>query len=146
MKSTLKLTEWNGNGLLHHEELQAILDTEKIMCLVSETYFSKQCYTKFKGYKLYNTIHPKNSARGGSAVIIKENIHHREETKYEREGIQSTAVCIKARDHSILIAGIYFPRKHPLKKYEYLDFLGQFWNRFIVGAILMPKAPTWVLG
>jgi hypothetical protein len=33
---------------------------------------------------------------GEEAVIINENIHHHEETKYETEGIQATAVRIKA--------------------------------------------------
>jgi len=77
---------WNANGLLQHQqELQAVLDTEKVdVCVVSETHFTKRSYIKFRGYKVYHTIHPENSSRGGSAVIIDENIHH-EETKYERE-------------------------------------------------------------
>jgi hypothetical protein len=80
---------WNAKGLLQHQqELQAVLDTEKVdVCLVSE-----QSYIKFRGYKIYHTIHSENSVRGESAVIINENIHHHEETKYETEGIQATAV------------------------------------------------------
>jgi exonuclease III len=102
--------------------------------LVSETRLTKQSYSKFRGYKVYHTIHPENSARGGSAVIINENIHHHEETKYETEGIQATAVRIKARNYSIVVAGIHCPPpKHPLKKHEYLKFLGHLGNRFIVG-------------
>ena len=107
MNSTLKIMAWNANGLLQHQQdLQAVLDTEKVnVCLVSETHFTKQSYIKFRGYKVYHTIHPKNSARGGSAVIINENIHHHEETKYETEGIQATAVCIKDRNSSINSCG-----------------------------------------
>jgi len=42
MNSTLKLMAWNANGLLHQQELQAVLDTEKVdVCLVSETHFTK---------------------------------------------------------------------------------------------------------
>jgi hypothetical protein len=59
--------------------------------------------------KYINTIHPANSAKGGSAVIIKETIYHYEETKFETEGIQATAVYIKARNYSIVLAGIYCP-------------------------------------
>ena len=34
MKSTLKIMAWNANGLLQHQqELQAVLDTEKWMCV-----------------------------------------------------------------------------------------------------------------
>jgi len=38
MNSTLKIMAWNANGLLQHQqELQAVLDTEKVdVCLVSE--------------------------------------------------------------------------------------------------------------
>ena len=55
---------WNANGLLQHQqELQAVLDTGKVDCLVSETHFTKQSYIKFRGYKVYRTIHPGNSAR-----------------------------------------------------------------------------------
>jgi exonuclease III len=102
---------WNANGLLQHQqELQAVLDTEKVdVCLLSETHFTKQSYIKFRGYKVYHTIHPENSAKGRRAVVINENIHHHEETKYETEGIQATALCIKARNYSIVVAGIYCP-------------------------------------
>jgi len=99
---------WNAKGLLQHQqELQAVLDTKKVdVCLVSETHFTKQSYFKFRGYKVYHTIHPENSAKGGSTVIINENIHHHEETKYETEGIQAMAVRIKARNYSIVVAEI----------------------------------------
>ena len=85
MNSTLKIIAWNANGLLQYQqELQAALDTQKAdVCLVFETHFTKQSYIKFRGYKVHRTTHPEKSARGGSAVIIKENIHHHEQTKYE---------------------------------------------------------------
>jgi len=133
---------WNANGLLQHQqELQAVLDAEKVdVCLVSETHFTKQFYLKFRGYKVYHNIHPENSANGGSTVIIKENIHHHEETKYE------TAIRIKARNYSIVVAGIHRPPKHPSKKYEYLEFLGHLGKSFILGVILMLRTHTRVLG
>jgi hypothetical protein len=46
----------------------------------------------------------------------------------------------------MVVAGIYCPTKHPLKKLEYLEFLGHLGNRFVVGAILMPRTPTGALG
>jgi exonuclease III len=111
MNNTLKIMAWNANGLLQHQqELQVVLDTEKVdVCLITETHFTKHSYIKFRGYKVYHTIHPENSAKGGSAVIINENIYHHEETKYETEGIQATAVRIKVRNYSIVAAGIYCP-------------------------------------
>jgi len=82
---------------------------KKWMCVSYLKHFTKQSYNKFRGCKVYHTIHPENSARGGSAVIINENIHHHEETKYETERIQATTVRIKARNTSIVVAGIYCP-------------------------------------
>jgi len=81
------------------------------MCASYLKHFTKQSYIKFRDYKVYHTIHYENSAKGGCAVIIKKNIHHHEEVKYERKGVQATAVRIKARDYSIAIAvaGIYCP-------------------------------------
>jgi exonuclease III len=81
-----------------------------------ETHFTKQSYIKFRGYKVYryHTIHPEYSARGGSAIIINKNIHHHKETKYETEGIQATAICMKTRNCSVVVAGIYCPPEHPL--------------------------------
>jgi hypothetical protein len=98
---------------------------------------------KFRGHKIYYTIHPENSASGGSAVIINENIHHHEETKYKTKGIHATVVGTKARKYSIVVAGIYCPPKHPLKEYNYLEFFGHVENRFIVGEILISKNTHW---
>jgi hypothetical protein len=43
---------------------------------------------------------------------------------------------MKARNYSIIVAGIYCPPKHSLKKFEYLEFLGHLGNRFIMGGRL----------
>jgi exonuclease III len=83
MNDTLKIMAWNANGLLQHQqELQAVFDTERVdVCLVSEKHFSKEFYIKFRVYKVYHNIHSENSAKGGSAVIINENVLYHEETK-----------------------------------------------------------------
>jgi hypothetical protein len=41
------------------------------------------------------------------------------------------------------VAGIYCPPKHPLKKYEYLEFLGHMGNRFIVEGDFNAKNTHW---
>lgn len=60
MIDTIKILSWNANGLLQHQqELQAVLDINKIdVCLISETHFIKQSFINFRGYKMYHTIHP----------------------------------------------------------------------------------------
>lgn len=123
-RKDLRIAAWNSNGLFNHKnELQVFLDTQKIyICLISETHFTKQSYIKFRGYTTNHTIHPQNTARGGSAVIIKENITHHEEPKYETAEIQATAVTIMTNGSNLTIAGIYCPPRHNLKEVEFIKF------------------------
>jgi exonuclease III len=85
------------------------------MCLSSETHFTKQSFIKFRGYKVYHTIHPRNAARGGRAVIVKDNIHHNEEVKIESEDIQVTALNITTKRSNIVVVSLYSPPKHNIK-------------------------------
>lgn len=90
MVSNLRIATWNINGLLVRDELKLFLEEQNIdLCLISESHFTKQNYLKLKEYKLYLAIHPDNKARGDSAVIIKDNIKHCEEIKYETKSILS---------------------------------------------------------
>lgn len=96
----------NANGLLKHQhELQLVLETENIhVCLISETNHN---HIKFRGYRVYHTVHPENTAKDGSAVIIKDKIFHLEEIKYVTEAIQATSVSIKTNNHRITVTAIY---------------------------------------
>ena len=44
-------------------------------------------------------MYPENSVKSGSAIVIKENLHHREETKFEAEDIQATVVDVKTKNY-----------------------------------------------
>lgn len=145
MARDLRIMEWNANGLSQHQqELQAVLDTEKIdVCLISETHFTKQSFIKFRGYRVYHTIHPDNTARGGSAIIIKEHYLHYEEEKYETEEIQATAVSLKTKQCSLTLISVYCPPRHLLKKKHYLDFFKKQGKRFIAGGDFNAKNMYW---
>ena len=123
MAKELRIMEWNANGLLQHQqELQAVLDIDKVdICLISETHFTNQSYINFKKYKVYHTIHPDNTAKGGRTVIIRNNILHHEEIKYKTEQIQATAVSIETKNCHTTIVALYCPPKHSIKKNENLD-------------------------
>lgn len=55
----------------YKDELQAVFSAEKIdICLISKTHFANYTYIKLHNYIMYHTVHPANTARGGSAVII----------------------------------------------------------------------------
>jgi GTP-sensing pleiotropic transcriptional regulator CodY len=97
MANSLGKMEWNANGLLQHQhELEVVLSTENIdICLISERNFTIESFIRFKNYITYHTIHPANTARGVSAVIIRNNIKHFEEEKYVTHDIQATIVTIE---------------------------------------------------
>ena len=129
--------------LNHQQELQAILDINKLdACLISETRFTKQSFIKFRGYKVYHATHPGNAARGGSAIIVKENIYHNEEVKIEAEDIQTMALNIKTKKYDIVVASLYSPPKHNIKAERYVELFKNMGNRFIIGGDLMQNIHT----
>lgn len=87
MSSNLTIMEWNGNGLLKHQQkLQALLDIENIdLYLIFETYFTNKPLVKFNGYKENHTIRAENAAKISTAIVIKESIKHYQEMRYKAE-------------------------------------------------------------
>jgi exonuclease III len=108
--------EWNANGLLQHQhELQAILSTENIdICLIAETHFTKESFIRLQYYNTYHTIHPDNTARGGSAIVIKNNIKHLEEDNYVTRDIQATIVTVATIKQKITVSAIYCPPRYSI--------------------------------
>lgn len=141
----LKIMAWNCNGLLNHQnELQVVLDIENIdLCLVSETHFTKQCHITFNGYKVYHALHPANKGRGGSAVIVKENIKHHLVNIYDEPDIQSVAVCINTKQYSLTVAAIYCPPRHTIDKDKYFRFFQTLGERFVLGGDFNAKNTYW---
>lgn len=145
MANFLKILTWNPNGLLNHlQELQLVLQIENIdIGLISETHFTKHSFAKLNGYKIYHAIHPDNDAKGGSAVIIKENIQHHEEPNYVTEKMQVTAVKIKTNRYSLTVAGIYCPPRHTIQKDEYNELFKHLGRRFVIGGDYNAKHTQW---
>lgn len=136
---------WNCNGLLNHQnELQVVLDIENIdLCLVSETHFNKQSHITFNGYKVYHALHPDNKGRGGSAVIVKENIKHHEVSICEEPDLQSVAVCINTKRYSLTVAAIYCPPRHTIDEDKYIRFFQTLGERFVLGGDFNAKNTYW---
>lgn len=131
----LRIVVWNANGIQQkHTELQAFLNIQKIdIGLISETHLTNQTYINFKGYNFYHTPHPSNNARGGSAIIVKNNITHYEEASIAQEENQVTAITINTGRQKITIAAIYCPPRHNQKKENYLRVLSSLGDKFIIG-------------
>uniref|UniRef100_A0A0A9XM38 RNA-directed DNA polymerase from mobile element jockey n=1 Tax=Lygus hesperus TaxID=30085 RepID=A0A0A9XM38_LYGHE len=145
MMKSVKMMCWNANGLSQRRnELQVVLDVNKIdVCLISETHFTRESYFKMQGFKCYHTIHPSNQARGGSAVLIRENICHYEHLKLGTEKFQITGIPIKTHSFPLTVASIYCPPRHRLRREEYAEVINQLGNRFVLGGDFNAKHTHW---
>lgn len=145
MIDIIRIMAWNCNGLQKHQsELQVVLDIENIdVCLISETHFTKQSHIKFKGYTVYHALHPDNKGRGGSAVIIKDNIKHHENSKHEEPDIQSISISIRTKRFPLTVAAIYCPPRYTIKKQTYLSLLQSLGDRFVLGGDFNAKNGYW---
>jgi exonuclease III len=137
--------EWNANGLLRHQhELEVILSTENIdICLISETHFTEESFIGFKNYITYHTIHPANTARGGSAVIIRNNIKHFEEEKYVTHNIQATIVTVETSIQGLTVSAIYCPQRYKMYANEFKTVFVKMNSHFIIGGDFNAKHTHW---
>lgn len=140
----LKVVTWNANGLQQHIcELELFLVNKSIdICLISETYYTKETFLKIRGYNVYHTEHPANKGRGGLAVIIK-NIKHHEETKIELEEMQMTTIKVQAKRREFNISAIYCPQRNHLKKTDYQKLFRTLGEHFIIGGDFNAKNTHW---
>jgi hypothetical protein len=146
MNKTLRIVIWNANGLPQHvPELEMFLNLEKIdICLVSETHLTETSFIKMSDFECYHAIHPGGNARGGSTVIIKNNIKHYEVPAIEEEIMQVKTLKVKSinnRDFSI--SSIYCPPRHQLKKGDYSRLFKSLGPNFIIGGDFNAKNTYW---
>lgn len=128
----------------HKDELQAILSTENIdICLLSETHFTSETYIKFTNYVMYHITHPANTARGGSAVIIRNSIKHYEEEKTATYDMQVTSVTIVTTKQTLTVCAIYCPPRHNIYANQYLELVHKLGGRFIIGGDFNAKHTHW---
>lgn len=143
MAGSIRIAAWNANGLEQRNlELALFLDSQKIdICLIAETHFTKETVMRLRGYKVYHT--PSNKCRGGSAVIVKENIKHHEELKFSSEIIQATTIRIHIKKLQCNITAIYSPPRHNIMVEDYIEFLQSLGNRFVAGGDYNSKHTCW---
>jgi hypothetical protein len=135
---------WNTNELLQYKEniIVTLVDQKIDVCLISETHITRESCIKLQGFGVYHTTHPNNCARGGSAVIIKEEISHHEDIK--KEEFQVTSVKIKTTSGTITtVAAMYSPPRYNLQIEGYLNLLESFSGKFIIGEDFNSKNTHW---
>jgi exonuclease III len=100
-------------------------------------------YIQIKGYQVYHTVHPQNTARGGSTVVIKNHMIHHEEANYATDEIQATVVTVKTKQQAITFASAYCPLRYSLKKPDYLNFLSSLGEKIMVGVDCNSENTHW---
>jgi len=145
MAKPLRVSVWNANGLCKHtQEITQFLHRSNIdILLISETHFTPRSHVKIPNYTIYNTLHPDETAHGGTAIIIRQNVKHCAREEHKQGHIQATSIAIKDDVGELNIAAVYSPPKHVIKEADYITFFRTLRHRFIAGGDFNAKHTTW---
>ena len=135
MAHLLKIAVCNASGLCQHaQEIKLFLQTLHLdILLVSETHFTERSNMKIPNYNIYHTIHPDETAHGGTAIIIRRNLKHHVRAEYKQVNIQATSISLEDNIGETTVSAIYYPPKHNNNYEDYDRFFKTLGNRFIVG-------------
>lgn len=141
----LRIITWNANGLNQRaQELEIFLHINNIdIALISETHFSNKSYVKINGFNSYWANHPSERARGGSAVLIKNNIKHYQQEDIRENHIQATVISIQFNGADLDIAAAYCPPRHTPTKTQFNSIFNKLGPRFIIGGDYNIKHTAW---
>jgi hypothetical protein len=141
----LCLATWNANGLAQRKnELEVFLKLRNIdAALIAETHFTNWSRLKIPGYKLYNAVHPSGKARGGSAVVIKNEINHHELPKICTKNFQVTSVCVQHGQKKLILSAIYCPPNCKTEAEQFKAMLGNLGDTYIIGGDWNAKHTHW---
>ena len=145
MNTVFKIVLWNANGLNQRNlELKTFLVNHNIdVMLISETHFTEKSFLKIYNYDIYITNHPDGKAHGGTYVIIKRSIKHREIAHFKKDYLQATNVIIEDQNGPVVLSAINCPPKHSIKDMEFTEFFKTLGNRFIAGGDYNAKHAWW---
>lgn len=141
----LRIITWNANGLNQRsQELEIFMRTNNIdIALISETHFSNKNYIKIKGYSSYWTTHPSERARGGTAILIKQNIQHYQQEEIREPHIQATVIAVYYNGAELNIGAAYCPPRHTISETQYMNIFNGLGPRFILGGDYNVKHTAW---
>jgi exonuclease III len=70
-------------------------------------------------HTIYHTTHPDETAHGGTAIIIRQNIKHHVREGYKHDNLQATSISLEDNIGETTVSAIYCPPRH--NKYEDYD-------------------------
>lgn len=143
----LTIIAWNCGGLTRTkaEELNVTLrDFGVDIVLISETWFTKNDFKRyFEGYKMYNSFHPSNKKRGGSSILIKNNIEHNLIKIIQTDIFQSVVIKLPSAIGDFNLASIYAPPNNIITTANFLELFRELGQSFLIGGDFNSKNPIW---
>ncbi|KMQ85661.1 rna-directed dna polymerase from mobile element jockey-like protein, partial [Lasius niger] len=99
--------------------------------------------SKIKGLCLLSYPHPADTARGGSAVLVRNHIQRYEEAEYGNQLMQVTTITIQARNKELKVAAIYCPPRNSPTREDYINLFKILGNHFVIGGDYNAKHTYW---
>ena len=143
--SNIIIAVWNANGMHQHiHEIKAFIADQNIdIMLISETHLTEKSFVRIPNYTIYNTNHPAKTARGGSAIIIRNSIAHCNNPNYCQAHLQATSVTIQDSVGKLTIAALYCPPRYSIKEDQFSQFYKTLGIRFIAAGDYNAKHTLW---
>ncbi len=145
MTDTIKIAQWNANGIANHKkELELFLKTNEIdIMLISETHLTTKNKFRIFGYSCHANNHPDDKPCGGTAIIVKNRLRHHSLPNSQTRSFQYTAIQLTESKPGITIIATYCPPKYTLKQEHFTKMFNSFGNRFLMAGDFNAKSPQW---
>jgi len=143
--SAIKIGLWNARGIVKKsEELRLFLIDNSIdIMLITETHMRPGLKMYLPGYDQYFANHPSNTAKGGSAILIKTNIIHTQTESTTRTELQLASLDIPTNGGVLKIASLYLPPSEPWTKNDFDQLLASLGPKFLAGGDFNAKHQWW---
>jgi hypothetical protein len=89
--------------------------------LILQTHFTEKCYLKLPKFTGYHSNYPAITARGESAMLIKNSINHHQLNNYSQDFLQATSMSVKDSFGLSTILTVYLPTKYTVRQEQLED-------------------------
>ena len=113
------------------------------ICLLSETHCTSRSPLRVPGYVSHRTDHPDDSAHGGTAVLVRQQLSHHPLPPICTESLQSTSISVNTFHFPLSLSAVYCPPNKPLTEALLLNHFQSLGPRFVSGGDYNAKHPRW---